>query len=45
MERIRVAFAALKIPYFRTILGSQIMPKPWMHEEERPGFSSGALLD
>ena len=47
MERIRAAFAALKTPYFRTtailsrgrkvdiIHGRQIMPKPWMHEEEQ----------
>ena len=44
MDRIRTAFAALKIPYYRSLQevrkvvtthGNRIMPKPWMHEEEQ----------
>ena len=60
MERIRTAFAALNsiFSYHRNLFkrvdiihGRQIMPKPWMHEEEQaelrdlPSFSIGARLD
>ena len=56
MERIRIPFATLKTPYFRTTeippRGKksvhypcrQIMPKPWMHEEEQRKTAANSPL-